>query len=77
MRTVAIHSLAKNIKPAIGAHYRLLSSAGYSAEKYAQMRRASDEAVSLARYLIMHLADRHDAVRFANAVGMPGYINHR
>jgi hypothetical protein len=44
----------------------------------AQRRRAeSDEAVNVAKYLIMHLDSRHDAVLFARAVGMPGYINMR
>jgi hypothetical protein len=44
---------------------------------YQRAQADSDLAVQQAKYLIQQLADRHDAVLFANAVGMPGYINMR
>ena len=77
MRTKTIQTIAAPMRKVIGSHYRLISSAHYSAETYAECRRDSDEAAALAKYLIQHLQDRHDAKRFADAVGMPGYINMR
>ena len=72
-------TLAKTLRKRIGAHYRYINTAqrNYTHDRYQELRRDSDEAVSLANYLIQHLQDRHQAVTFANAVGMPGYINLR
>jgi hypothetical protein len=72
--------LARQLKKKIGADYRYTSAAKwpkYNQDTYLELRRDSDEAVSLAKYLIQHLDNRHQAVTFANAVGMPGYINNR
>jgi hypothetical protein len=78
MKTRTLAKMAQPLKRAIGSHYRMASDhAGYTAEAYAEARRDSDEAVSLAKYLIQHLDNRHDAVCFAAFVGMPGYINLR
>lgn len=76
MNTRDIHALAQSLRHRIGRHYRAAGVPGY-ADKYQQMRRDSDEAEGLAKYLIQHLDSRHDAVRFAAAVGMPGYIHTR
>jgi hypothetical protein len=72
-------TLAKTLRKRIGAHYRYINTAqrNYTDDRYQELRRDSDEAVSLANYLIQHLQDRHQAVTFAHAVGMPGYINLR
>jgi hypothetical protein len=66
--------MARPLRAKIGAHMRM----EWVDTETAQRRRAeSDEAVNVAKYLIMHLDSRHDAVLFARAVGMPGYINMR
>ncbi len=72
-------TLANNLRKRIGAHYRYINTAqrNYTHDRYQELRRDSDEAVSLAKYLIQHLQNRHQAVTFANAVGMPGYVNLR
>ena len=72
-------TLAHQLKKRIGAHYRYISTAqrNYTHERYQELQRDSDEAVSLAKYLICHLSSRHQAVTFAHAVGMEGYINLR
>lgn len=75
-----LHILARQLRKRIGAHFRYTSKAQhphYNHDTYMELRRDSDEAVSLAAYLIKHLDNRHQAVVFAQAVGMPGYINHR
>jgi hypothetical protein len=74
-----LHILARQLQKRIGAHYRYINKAqpNYNQDTYLELRRDSDEAVSLAAYLIQHLDNRHQAVTFAHAVGMPGYINHR
>lgn len=74
-----LHILARQLGKRIGAHYRYINKAqpNYNHDTYMELRRDSDEAVSLAAYLIKHLDNRHQAVVFAQAVGMPGYINHR
>lgn len=75
-----LHILARQLRKRIGAHYRYTNKAqwpGYNQDTYLELRRDSDEAVSLAKYLIQHLDNRHQAVTFAHAVGMPGYINNR
>jgi predicted metal-dependent phosphotriesterase family hydrolase len=69
--------IARELRPAIGAHTRLIGNSNATQEQYEAAELASSEAVSLAKYLICHLDDRHAAVVFARAVGMPGYINLR
>jgi hypothetical protein len=71
--------LAKSLKKDIGAHYKLLSRkpGSYTNEQYQELQRKSDEAAALAKYLIQMLDNRHQAVTFAHAIGMPGYINMR
>lgn len=76
MRDQTIHALAKPLRRVIGKHHQLIGKCAPQ-EQYLEAQRASDDAVSLAKYLIQHLDNRHDAVRFAHAVGMPGYINMR
>ena len=73
-------TLARQLRKRIGADYRYTSAAklpNYNQDTYLELRRDSDEAVSLAKYLICHLSSRHQAVTFAHAVGMEGYINLR
>ena len=74
-----LHILARQLRKRIGAHYRYTNKAqpNYNYDTYLELWRDSDEAVSLAKYLIQHLDNRHQAVTFAHAVGMPGYINMR
>lgn len=71
-----LEPLAAELRTKIGAHVPLIGT-GCDSEVYHQARRDSDEAVSLAKYLICHLDSRHAAVTFAHQVGMPGYINMR
>lgn len=79
----SILTLAKELRKDIGSHYRyhskMLGKPGSHGchDVYMELQKKSDEAVHLADYLIQHLANRHQAVTFANAVGMPGYINKR
>jgi hypothetical protein len=68
--------MAKPLRARIGAHVPMIGQQ-VDTETYQRARADSDEAVSLAKYLILHLDNRHDAVLFARAVGMPGYINMR
>ena len=77
MTPKAILRMAKPLRAAIGAHTRMDYLQSGTADDYYQARADSDAAVSLASYLIQHLQNRHDAVLFARAVGMPGYINMR
>ena len=77
MSPKAILRMAKPIKAAIGAHVPLIGDSDVLYEDYQRARAESDLAVQRAKYLIQHLANRHDAVIFARAVGMPGYINMR
>jgi len=77
MHIRTIVRMARPLRQVIGAHYRMIGSRDWTPDQYMEAQRVSDEAVSLAKYLICHLADRHDAVRFAHVVGMPGYINMR
>lgn len=72
----ALRSEAEALRAVIGGHAKLIG-AGVSQERYLQAQAASDEAVSLAKYLICHLSSRHQAVSFAAQVGMQGYINLR
>ena len=74
IRTIIL--LAKPLRARIGAHVPLIGT-GCDNATFQRARSDSDDAVSLAKYLIMHLQSRHDAVCFARAVGMPGYINMR
>ena len=71
-----INAMARPLRKVIGGHVKLIGRQ-VPQEEYLEARRISDEAASTAKYLIQQLEDRHDAVRFANAVGMPGYINFR
>ena len=73
-KTIAL--IAKPLRAKIGAHARLLGT-GCGYETYQRALSDSDIAVQQAKYLIQHLADRHAAVQFAHAVGMPGYIHMR
>jgi len=72
MTPKAILRMAKPFKSTIGAHMRLPCG-----DDYQRALADSDVAVQRAKYLIQHLQNRHDAVLFARAVGMPGYINMR
>ena len=74
MHPKTIIRMARPLREKIGAHARL---EWVDSETQQRRRAESDEAVSVAKYLIMHLDSRHDAVLFARAVGMPGYINMR
>ena len=69
--------MARPMKAVIGKHHQIIGDSSRTADEYYELQRQSDEAVSLAKYLIQHLVNRHDAVVFASAVGMPGYINLR
>lgn len=75
MTPKAILRMAKPFKSVIGAHAQLIGDSNMTHEDYQRARADSDMAVQRAKYLIQHLANRHDAVLFARAVGMPGYIN--
>jgi hypothetical protein len=77
MKARTIVRMARPMKSAIGAHYRMIGNPDFTNDAYQEAQRRSDEAVQLAKYLIMHLDNRHDAVQLAHAVGMPGYINLR
>lgn len=77
MSPKAILRMAKPFRAAIGAHNRMDFLQNGAADAYYQARADSDIAVQRAKYLIQHLDNRHDAVLFARAVGMPGYINMR
>ena len=74
MHPKAIIRMARPLRAKIGAHTRM---EWVDTETAQRARAESEEAVSVAKYLIMHLDNRHDAVLFARAVGMPGYINMR
>ena len=76
MQLKTIIRIAKPLKAVIGAHHKLAQSY-CEREIYQRSQADSDLAVQQAKYLIMHLANRHDAVLFAKAVGMPSYINMR
>lgn len=67
--------MARPIRARIGAHDRLAPGVDY--DVYLRAQADSLESVSLAKYLIQHLDSRADAVLFARAVGMPGYIHLR
>jgi hypothetical protein len=77
MTPKAILHMAKPFKATIGAHVPLIGNSNVTHDDYQRARAESDAAVQRAKYLIQHLANRHDAVLFARAVGMPGYINMR
>ena len=76
MHIKTIIRIAKPLRKVIGAHAHLIGTY-CDHDVYQRAQADSDLAVQQAKYLIQHLADRHDAVRFAHAVGMPGYINMR
>lgn len=76
MNIKTIIRMAKPLRAVIGAHAHLIGT-GCDADVYQRARADSDLAVQQAKYLIQHLDNRHDAVLFARAVGMPGYINMR
>jgi len=68
--------LANQMRKQIGAQYKMIGK-GVKHEIYADAQAKSDDAIAFAKYLITHLENRHLAVVFAHAVGMPGYINLR
>ena len=76
MNIKTIICMAKPLRKVIGCHVPLIGT-GCDDEVYQRARADSDLAVQQAKYLIQQLANRHDAVLFAKAVGMPGYINMR
>ena len=76
MNIKTIIRMAKPLRAVIGKHAHLIGT-GCDHEVYQRAQADSDLAVQQAKYLIQQLANRHDAVLFANAVGMPGYINMR
>ena len=69
-----LYTLAKELRKTIGAHAYLIGKKG-CADAYYIAQSKSDEAVSLAKYLIWHLQDRQQAEQFAHMVGMPGYLH--
>ena len=71
-----IHALAQSLRHKMGRHHRM-GPEFKNTDAYFAARRDSDEAASLAKYLIMYLDKRHDAKRLADGAGMPGYINMR
>jgi hypothetical protein len=76
MTPKAILRMAKPFKATIGAHVPMIGRQ-VDSDVYQRALADSDMAVQRAKYLIQHLQNRHDAVLFARAVGMPGYINMR
>lgn len=70
-------TIAYELSKDIGAHNRADYLQNGTADAWYESRVKSDAAVSLAKYLIMHLDSRHHAAVFASAVGMPGYMNMR
>ena len=68
-----LYTLAKQLRKKIGAHVYLIGKQVKS-DIYHNAQAESDEAVSLAKYLIQNLEDRHQAEIFAYQVGMPGYF---
>ena len=68
--------LGLTLKKSIGKHVPLIGTC-CEKEKFDNARKESDEAVQLAKYLIMHLDNRHHAVLLAKSAGIPGYINMR
>ena len=76
MNPKSIIRMAQPLRAIIGAHVPLIGT-GCDNAVFQRARADSEEAVSRAKYLIMHLDSRHDAVIFAPAVGMPSYINMR
>lgn len=76
MNIKTIIRMAKPLRKVIGCHVPLIGT-GCDHDVYQRAQADSDLAVQQAKYLIQQLANRHDAVLFAKAVGMPGYINMR
>jgi len=66
--------LARQLRKSIGAHYRMIGNSNLTNDAYQDARVKSDEAVSLAKYLIQSLENRNQAELFATQVGMPGYF---
>lgn len=77
MSPKTIIRMARPFRAVIGAHVPMIGRSDMDHETYARARAESDMAVQRAKYLIQHLENRHDAVLFARAVGMPGYIYMR
>lgn len=71
-----LYLVAKELKKDIGAHVPMIGNYAKS-ELFQETRAKSDKSVSLAKYLICHLADFRKAETFSKMVGMPGYINIR
>ena len=76
MNTKSIIRMARPLRAVIGAHAKLIGT-GCDNATYQRARVDSDIAVDQAKYLIQHLANRHDATVFSRAVGMPNYIYTR
>jgi ribonuclease HIII len=70
------YQLAKELKKDIGCHQALIGQYAPHGTYQAALSK-SDQAVSLAKYLICQMQNRHHAVIFAKMVGMQGYINLR
>ena len=66
--------LARQLRKSIGAHYRMIGNSNLTNDVFQDARTKNDEAVSLAKYLIQSLENRHQAELFAHQVGMPGYF---
>jgi len=66
--------LARQMRKTIGAHYRMIGNTNLTNDAYQEARSKSDQAVSLANYIIQSLENRQQAELFAHHVGMPGYF---
>jgi hypothetical protein len=64
-----IIKLGRVLRKRIGAHYRMIGHGNYTVEQYDRARSDSDEAVSLVRYMVLHLDNRHMANVLADASG--------
>ena len=69
--------LGRMARRRIGRHHRYIGTSELTQDEYLAMQCCSDEWVSLVKYLIQTLDNRHHAVQLAHAAGMPGYINMR
>lgn len=67
---------AKELRRDIGAHNKLIGT-GCDNDTFIEARKRSDAAVSLLKYIIQSVDNRHIAVIIATYSGCPGYINYR
>ena len=56
--------LARQLKKDIGIHAKYIGT-GITSDKYYQLQQRSDEAVALAKYLILQLENRAAALHFS------------